>query len=50
MFAKISGNVSKESIYPLETRRGFTTKKGAPPCSQNQFQNPKQFHHYNYLL
>lgn len=27
MFAKISGNVSKESIYPLETRRGFTTKK-----------------------
>ena len=27
MFAKISGNVSKESIYPLEMRRGFTTKK-----------------------
>ena len=44
MFAKISGNVSKESIHPLEMRRGFTTqKKGAPPCSQNQFQNLKQF-------
>ena len=27
MFAKISGNVSKESIYSLETRRGFTAQK-----------------------
>ena len=50
MFAKISGNVSKESIYPFEMRLGFTTKKGAPPCSQNQFQNLKQFHHYNYHI
>lgn len=29
MFAKISGNVSKESIYSLETRRGFTAKNGS---------------------
>jgi hypothetical protein len=30
MFAKISGNVSKESIYLLRMRCGFTIKKGAP--------------------
>ena len=36
MFAKIFGNVSKESIKRQKTCQGFTAKNknGAPPCPE----------------
>lgn len=41
MFAKISGNVSKESNYPLETRRGFTTQKRSTAVLPKSISKPK---------
>ena len=41
MFAKISGNVSKESIHPLEMRRGFTTKKRSTAVLPKSISKPK---------
>ena len=53
MFAKISGNVSKESIYPLEMRRGFTTKNGSTAVLPKSISKPKTIsdsQHYNYHI
>ena len=54
MFAKISGNVSKESIYSLETRRGFTdTKKRSTAVLPKSISKPKTIsdsQHYNYHI
>ena len=41
MFAKISGNVSKESNYSLETRRGFTSQKRSTAVLPKSISKPK---------